>query len=293
LPEEERNALVVSVGRNAAWIAVDGEMEFRLAHMRKKNDRLSLSPGDRITARILSDGKAIVDRRLERVSTIVRETAAGRKRTMAANVDAIVIVAALEQPPPNLAMIDELIAFSELNSVRAILVLTKPDLAEPALRDRLTSLYRSLDYTCFVVSPKFGDHVGELAADLQERHALLIGQSGVGKSSIYRAIGGTGTTIGDLSKAGRGKQTTTSARLHRFADGFLIDSPGIGEFELQGIAPRELQQGFVEFAGPAERCRFTDCKHLDEPDCGVKAAVALEEVAPSRYASYRAIVERG
>jgi ribosome biogenesis GTPase len=293
LPEGTRRALVVSVGRNAAWLALDGEASFRVAHLRKKNERLALSPGDRVLARVLSDDKAIVDEQLARTSTIVRETAGGRTKTMAANVDAMVIVSALENPPPSLTMIDELVAFAELNSVRAVLVLTKPDLASPAKRAEIEDLYRGLGYAAFTVSPKFGDHMPELAADLAERHALLIGQSGVGKSSIYRALGGLGTTIGDLSKAGRGKQTTTSARLHRFAHGFLIDSPGIGEFELRGIPARELGEGFVEFREPASRCRFADCKHLGEPDCGVRTAAGEGKVAPSRYASYRAILERG
>jgi ribosome biogenesis GTPase len=119
----------------------------------------------------------------------------------------------------------------------------------------------------------------------------LIGQSGVGKSSLFRALGGD-NVVGEVSKIGRGRQTTTSARLHRFSAGFLIDSPGVGEFEVRDRPWPETARGFVEFAALPGDCRFRDCSHRNEPDCKVKAGLLGGGVEASRYESYRTIVDR-
>jgi ribosome biogenesis GTPase len=96
--------------------------------------------------------------------------------------------------------------------------------------------------------------------------------------------------VGDVSRFGLGRQTTTASRLYRLPDGFLIDSPGVAEFGLGAIAPVELVQGFRELREPARHCRFSDCSHLHEPDCAVQAAVQDGRIAESRYASYRRIL---
>lgn len=121
---------------------------------------------------------------------------------------------------------------------------------------------------------------------------MLAGNSGVGKSSIFRALGGE-AVIGTMSRFGVGRQTTTTARLYRMGDGFLIDSPGVNEFGLGGLAPRELALGFREMAEPTQHCRFTDCNHLQEPGCAVRAAVDDGRIAASRYASYARILTEG
>ena len=130
-----------------------------------------------------------------------------------------------------------------------------------------------------------------MATALAARHALLIGQSGVGKSSLFRALGGD-AVIGEVSKIGRGRQTTTSSRLLRIDGGFLIDSPGVGEFELHDTPHSEVAYGFVEIRALAGTCRFSDCTHRVEPDCAVRAAVEHGEIARSRYESYAGIVAR-
>ena len=102
---------------------------------------------------------------------------------------------------------------------------------------------------------------------------MLVGNSGVGKSTIFRALGGEGV-VGEVSRHGLGRQTTTTARLYRLDDGFLIDSPGINEFGLGEIDAQTLAYGFREISPLAPACRFTDCTHLIEPDCAVKVAAA-------------------
>jgi ribosome biogenesis GTPase len=170
-----------------------------------------------------------------------------------------------------------------------LVVLTKPDLADDEATGGLQALYESLGYEVLVVNPKAGVNVEGLRKAIERRHALLCGVSGVGKSSIFRALGGD-AVVGDVSRHGLGRQTTTAARLYRMPDGFLIDSPGVAEFGLGAITAPELVEGFREMRELAPRCRFTDCSHLHEPDCAVRAAVAAGSIAESRYESYRRIL---
>ncbi len=288
-----RLARVVSVGRNAAWISFEDETTVRLAALRKNAEQSSLVPGDLVRAQRLEDERVVVEGREPRTFALRRTTAGGRTKTMAANVDGIAIVAAFARPAMHLAMIDELVAFAELHELTARLFFTKADLAPDAGVDPelVPALYRGLGYLALVVDPRDGRRSERVAEALGSSHSLLIGQSGVGKSSLFTTLGGSGE-VGDVSKIGRGKQTTTTGRLHRFPNGFLIDSPGFGEFELEDVGPSELVRGFVEFGEPAERCRFTDCRHREEPGCGVLAALGAGRIAASRYESYRGILAR-
>jgi ribosome biogenesis GTPase / thiamine phosphate phosphatase len=247
-------------------------------------------PGDVVHARILEDGRAIVDRIEPRNSSLQRQTAVGRAKTVAANIDLLVTVTALADPPPRLVTLDQLLAFAELKSISAAVVLTKSDLAGRAPSRALAALYSSLDYATLTLNPKRGTNIGRLRSLLHGHHALLAGVSGVGKSTIFRALGGD-ASVGALSRHGLGRQTTTAARLYRRSDGFLIDSPGLGEFGLGAIPAPELAWAFREMREPALRCRFADCTHLKEPDCAIRNAVAQGTIAASRYASYSRILQ--
>lgn len=285
-----RRARVIAVGRNAAWIVAADESEPRLASLRKGARRTMPAPGDLVTARAIAEDRVVVDEIHPRGFALVRRTGGGRTKTMAANVDTLAIVAALVDPPLHLEMIDSLVAFALQHDVAPLLLLTKPDLAGEESAERIAALYRSIDVPVILLNAKTGRGVEELRAAIAARHALLVGNSGVGKSTIFRALGGIGV-VGDLSRFGRGRQTTTSARLARLGDGFLIDSPGIGEFALDPMPAGEAAWLFVEMREPATRCRFADCRHLAEPGCAVREAVEEGRIAASRYASYAHIAE--
>ncbi|GAC1360349.1 MAG: hypothetical protein NVSMB31_20520 [Vulcanimicrobiaceae bacterium] len=268
---------------------MDSETAARLATLKRTTGkREMLVPGDVVIARALDEDRAVVDRVEERTSILVRRSGE-RSKTMAANIDTIAAVSALADPPPRLVLIDQLLAFAEFESLQALVLFTKPDLARPAVRDTLVRLYNALGYEVLTVNPKTGESVEELERVLRTRHAMLAGVSGVGKSSIFRALGGE-AIVGAVSRHGLGKQTTTTARLDRTGDGFVSDSPGVSEFGLGETTPSELAQGFREMREPATRCRFNDCSHLREPDCAVLAAVDSGAIAASRYESYRYIL---
>ncbi len=270
-------------------MSLDGEAQPRLAQLRRQTGKRFMPvPGDVVHVRILEDEKTVVERIEPRTFHLERRSIGGRAKTIAANVDMLVTVTALADPPPRLVILDQLLAFAELESIDALVVFTKPDLSDPASINALQELYVGLGYRTLVINPKRGENIEALRDELRGRRALLVGNSGVGKSSIFKALGGE-ASVGDVSRHGLGRQTTTAARLYRLGNGFLIDSPGVNEFGLGEVTPTELIQGFKEMRAVAADCRFTDCTHLAEPDCCVKAAVEEGRIAPSRYASYKSL----
>jgi ribosome biogenesis GTPase / thiamine phosphate phosphatase len=286
---EVRRARVIAVGRNTVWVVPHDTQEPILAALRKNDKKATLpAPGDIVRIQQIEPDRVVVDAIEPRGATLTRSTPGGRHKTMAANIDTLAIVAALADPPLGFAMIDRLVAFAVQHEIAAALFLTKPDLSSPERIEHIRRIYEPLGVPVLVVQPKIGAGIPDLRAFLTGRHALLVGHSGVGKSTIFRALGGT-ATVGDLSRFGRGRQTTTSARLFQTEAGFLIDSPGIGEFTLDALAPAAIPKLFVEIDRYAEHCRFADCRHLAEPDCAVREAVTAGAIAPSRYESYREV----
>jgi ribosome biogenesis GTPase len=290
VPERSFTGRVIAVGRNAAWVVFDGESEPRLASLRKGDRHAEMIvPGDRVRASAMDDDRTVIDATEPRSFALIRHTPGGRTKTMAANIDTVAIVAAIVEPPLHLAMIDRLVAFATQHGVRSMLLLTKADLAPPGAADATRALYDSIGTQTLVLQPNLGEGIENLREAIKGLRALLVGNSGVGKSSIFKALGGIGV-VGDLSKFGRGKQTTTSARLYELGGGFLIDSPGIGEFDLDPMPHGQLAKLFVEFAPFVAECRFSDCRHIAEPNCAVREAVESGAIAKSRYGSYREMV---
>jgi ribosome biogenesis GTPase len=283
-------ALVVSVGKNAAWVVLDDETAPRIADLKRATGkRVMLASGDRVHVRLLEDERVKVEDVEPRRFSLQRRTAEGREKTMAANVDTMVTVTPLAQPPPRLLTLDQLLAFADLEEISALVVFTKPDLAAPELERSLRELYASLGYEVLTINPRAGQNVEALRSALSTRRALLCGVSGAGKSSTFRALGGD-AVIGDVSRYGVGRQTTSAARLYRTESGFLIDSPGVAEFGLGAIEPDELVHGFREIRAAGGKCRFTDCTHLREPACAVRDAVQTGRIAATRYESYSRIL---
>ncbi|HUY11314.1 MAG TPA: ribosome small subunit-dependent GTPase A, partial [Candidatus Dormibacteraeota bacterium] len=259
-----------------------------LAQIRRSSGTRSMpAPGDRVVVRPLDESTTVIDAVAPRTRLLERRTVGGRSKVLAANVDLLVTVTSLAEPPPRTIVLDQLLAYAHFEEIEPLVVFTKADLTADAAT--LPALYAALGFTCFTIDAKRAIGTEALTMALRDRPALLCGVSGVGKSSLFRSLGGEGE-IGEVSRRGIGRQTTTAARLVRMGSGFLIDSPGIAEFGLGEVSAAELTPAFGEFTA-AGRCRFADCSHRNEPDCAVLAAVAVGRIARSRYESYVRILE--
>lgn len=218
-------------------------------------------------------------------------------QVIAANVDVLVIVASVRQPATKPGLIDRMLVASEREGIEPLVVLNKCDLATPAEIDALAAPYRELGYAVLPTSVPRREGLDELRAAMSGRVAMLLGHSGVGKSSLMAALDpGIIARIGALVAAGtkmaRGAHTTTSASLHRLAfGGYLVDTPGVREFGLPPMEPWDLAHWFREMRPLIAQCKYATCTHDHEPDCAVKAAAASGAIRPERMATYQKLLD--
>ncbi|MBA2627337.1 MAG: ribosome small subunit-dependent GTPase A [Gemmatimonadales bacterium] len=227
----------------------------------------------------------------ERRTLLERRVPEGRgTRPVAANIDEVFVVTATVDPAPIPQLIDRLLVVSEANGIPAALVLNKVDLA-PA--DDLAGRYRRAGYEVYPTSVKTGEGIAELRSALAGRTSVVTGPSGAGKSSLLNSVQpGLKLRIGEISrKVRRGKNTTVGAVMLPLAGGgFLVDTPGFSEVGLWGIEPRELASCFPEMKPLINDCKYADCRHVSEPHCAIRAALADGRIAANRLASYHMLL---
>ena len=226
-----------------------------------------------------------------RKTELVRRGRGGRNaKVLVSNLDRVFAVLALGQPPVSLDLIDRLLVLIEASGMSPILVLNKLDLdGAPTMASEFKSLYEGIDYKTLSVSAVTGDGLEPLRSEIMLGASVLIGPSGVGKSSLLNALDPElGLRTHALSrKSGGGRHTTVSSRMIRLTGGGLIaDTPGFSDIALWEVVPEELASCFPEFSGPASMCRFRSCTHVEEPHCGVRTGVEEGQIYESRYSSY-------
>lgn len=252
--------------------------------------------GDRVQWRSTAPGEGVVEQIEPRQNTLARPNYRNQLRPIAANVDQMVIVNA-PAPGVDRDLIDRYLVLAEQLQMQPLIWLNKLDLLEPAAREALRrelAIYPQLGYALLGGSVKSGDGMQALDNALRGRTSILVGQSGVGKSSLTKAlIPDLEVRIGALSEAsGLGRHTTTETTLYHLAHGGdLIDSPGIRTLRLGHLSAQEIAQSFPELRPHLGRCRFRDCAHRSEPGCAIQAAAARGEIAPERLQSYYSLVE--
>ena len=254
--------------------------------------------GDDVEWLATGNSSGVIETIRPRRTVLYRANGSNGQRPLVANIDQVVIEAALE-PALDYFLIDKYTVVAELSQTEPLIIINKSDLLQEQDRERINVLiseYRDIGYTTLLISAQKNTGIEAFIANLSGKTSILVGQSGVGKSSlIKRLLPHRDIDVGKLSAAsGLGKHTTTSTTLYHLPQGGrLIDSPGVRDFHLARVPDEELGHGFREFRPYLGQCRFNNCRHLSEPGCAIRAAVAEGHILERRMASYRKLMESG
>lgn len=284
------NGLVVShLGKG---IAVEVDDHQYLCQTLRKLDTVVV--GDRVEFTIVGPEQGRIENILPRRSVLERPNRGGGARPVAANLDRLFVVLACE-PVSDFLLLDQYLAISENCNIDVALILNKIDLPIPNDVETELARYQTLGYSLFKISTKQGQGINELKHALQHQCSMLVGQSGVGKSSLSNALlPDQSLRVNSVSATTRhGRHTTTAATLYHLPEGGdLIDSPGVAVFGLAGLTEAQLAWGFREFQPFIGQCRFNDCRHVNDKDCAVRQAADNQTISPERYQRYLKLREK-
>lgn len=251
--------------------------------------------GDYVICQSQDSGQDVISQIKTRKNEVTRVDRFKKRKTLAANVDQLLIVVT-HTPKYDLLLIDRYLSYAEIIGCKASLLFNKAEDYQksiPCLRE-LESIYTPLGYPIYACSAKLGYGLSTVERNLFQTIDILVGQSGVGKSSLINTLFHQpfAKTSALTHAIEQGKHTTVNARIYRLAQGGeIIDSPGIRSFTPEIGSVEELKRSFIEFQKYEDYCQFNNCIHIDEPKCGVKKAVADGEIHTSRYANYKLILE--
>ncbi len=266
--------------------------KFKIKGIRTTNP---LAVGDRVDVEPSGEpGLGMIVHIYDRKNYIIRKATKLSKAShiIASNLDQAVLIATLAHPRTSTGFIDRFLVTAEAYHIPAVVVFNKSDLYAEGLKSQLDEylkVYSAAGYRCVVTSAKTGFGLERLKETLKDKTSLLSGHSGVGKSALINAIDpALNLKEGEISKAHlKGKHTTTFAEMFPLVfGGNIIDTPGIKEFGLVGFEKAELGQRFPEIRKYMENCRFSDCLHVNEPDCAVRQAVEEGTLPAFRYKNY-------
>ncbi len=282
-PESRPGRVVASYGRR---VLVEDEQQKRL-NCQLKGRRLKAVCGDHVEW-YPDSSNGVVTAIAARRNELRRPDSRGRVEILAANISQLVVVIA-PTPPVDEFLADRYLAAARLMGADSLVVCNKSDQGSVDLAGE----YRTIGYPVVSVSAKTSESMELLATALTGHTSILVGQSGAGKSSLSNTlIPGLAVATQTLSEGtGEGKHTTSTAILHHLpGGGEIIDSPGVRDFAPPPTELKRVDFGFPEFDQPVRECRFNDCLHLKEPQCGVQAAVDSGEISARRYRSYRELL---
>ena len=299
LGSEQAGRIVARFGKQVEVVGVDalGQPASEAIRCHLRSNLTSLVTGDEIVFQTTDDAAIVVACKTRR-NVLERPDARGMIKAMAANIDQLVIVTALE-PAPQPELLDRYLAAAEVPKIQPLVVINKIDLLQQSEGKRnflasVKNLYMAIGYTVVETTTKETGGLAELSEYLINKSSVFIGQSGVGKSSLVQSLlPNEKIRIGHLHQQTRlGRHTTSTARLYPYAEcGSIIDSPGIRDFGLDQISRSDIEYGFVDIRRFSSQCRFRDCRHRQEPGCAVIDAAQEGRLSRRRLESFHRILE--
>lgn len=282
------DALLVSYQGSRVVVRDDQGREYQCKLRQAARDSVT---GDRVVVGV-ANGEPVVQSRHSRTSEFFRTDMRGQKKMIAANLNCLAIVIAPE-PEAHLGLIDRYLVAAELSGLSARIVINKSDLVAQPVIDEVKRIYPKIGYDFVEVSAKQGD-ISSLSVWAADKKLAFLGQSGVGKSSLLNAlIDKEVAEVGELSsKRAKGRHTTTSSYIYQMpsADGWVMDSPGIRDFENLSWTADEVLRGFPEIYRASLSCQFRNCGHNADRGCAVMESLELGDIEPSRLDNYRSIL---
>lgn len=267
---------VIKIRSGKYFVDIDGVVSEFVAKGALKIKSDGISTGD-----FVETGDSSITKVLPRKNKLSRPNIA--------NVDLVAVVIGAP-PEPDFFLIDKLISVCEIKGIEVAIVVNKSDLGRSTAAKTIENYGKAVK-SIFVVSTKTGEGLTSLSDFLTGKLTAFVGQSAVGKTSLLNALFGLERTVGDLSeKTKRGKQTTTASLIYDGGRALVADTPGFTAFDLE-VSSCDLPLSYPEFQPFLQRCRFSDCKHLNEPDCAVKDAVTRGEINEERYSRYKLIYD--
>ncbi len=289
--QQQTGRVIVRHGRSLLLRCADGSS----VHAMFRANLGEVVCGDNVVWQGTDNGEGVVVAIQPRDTALSRPGFGGQEKAIAANISQLVVVLAC-QPEPTGYMSDQYLIAAERIGVRGLICLNKADLLDEEARSRFRERfahYETIGYPVIQISAKTEHGLDPLREHLRDQTSILVGQSGVGKSSLVNALIPRQQILeGSLSAAtGLGRHTTSAATLYQLdSGGELIDSPGVRSFRLGELTRQELERGFRDFVPFLGQCRFHNCAHLAEPGCAIRAAVEAGQIRPERLESYRHMV---
>jgi len=295
MPEETLPGLIVRSQSGFFTVQIQGgRLTCRLRGRLKQGPRLGdiAAVGDRVRVTPQPDGSGSIEAVEPRLHSLVRLDPRPQgvyQQVILANPDQAVFVFACASPAPRLRMLDRFLVIAEKQKLPALIVANKIDLVAAGRAEELFGFYPPLGYPVIYTCARTGEGVEQLRHRLLGQVSALAGPSGVGKSSLLNAVQpGLGLAVREISAAfHKGRHTTSVRELFELqGGGFVADTPGMRSLSLWDTTPEELDGYFPELRPLVAHCQFSDCHHLSEPGCAVRAALADGRIRPQRYESY-------
>lgn len=278
----QQGLIIAAYGRRFLVECADGPVR----DCSTRGKRTDYACGDRVTVRCSGEDQGVIESCSPR-DTLLYRSDEWKQKLIAANVTRMVAVVA-PVPSFELDVLDCCLAAAEHAGIQPLIVLNKADLAEASISEKTLAPYTAMGYPLLRLVAR--DGVDALRPHLSGQRSVLVGESGMGKSTILNQLVPQAEALTrEVSAAlGTGRHTTSHARLyHLDATSDIIDTPGVQAFGVHHLGVEELAAAFIEFRPHLGQCRFRNCRHLEEPGCALAAAAESGAITPRRFAAYR------